>query len=353
MSTSATTAVAETPFETFLNQHDEEAWSATLTALLRSIHEVDKSATQIWFGFYPLGLWRALTESEDPVKLASELLLQGNFYLKNQIDASHKFLYGHRYWPQAKRAVEQHADSWSGMKPGSELSTAEISSASLTDQILTVARAVAASAKVDQSLLVGITAVAFMTVQQAGLAAFKAAPGTIQIDKAHAKKSPDQILKARAKDDGQGLLGFLKTVDKKWTVVHDENDNAAKYKLNNAQDLAWGAVDDRSRDWVAIDSRRTEGPIPVECRSASCGTCWVGVLGGAEKLAAVARREATKIKEFGYLDSAEPKPLIRLACQAQAEGAVSIVIPPWNGVYGKYLKARKQPAEEVPTDTVN
>ena len=26
-----------------------------------------------------------------------------------------------------------------------------------------------------------------------------------------------------------------------------------------------------------------------------------------------------------------------LACQAQALGAVSIVIPPWNGVFGKYL----------------
>ena len=353
MSTSATTALTETPFETFLSYTDEEAWSPTLTALLRSIHEVDKSATQIWFAFYPLGLCQALSESDDAAKLARELLLQGNYYLKDQIDASHKFLYGHRYWPQVKRAVEQHADSWSGLKPGSKQSTAEISSAGLTDQILTVARAVAASSRVDQSLLTGITAVAFMTVRQVGLLAFKEAPGNIQIDQRHAKKSPEQILKARARDDSQGLLGFLKTVDKKWTVVHDENDNAAKYKLNHAQDLAWGAVDDRSRDWLAIDPRRTEGPIPVECRSASCGTCWVGVLGGAEKLAAVDRREGTKIKEFGYLDSAEPKPLIRLACQAQAEGAVSIVIPPWNGVFGKYLKARKQPAEEVLTDTVN
>jgi len=70
----------------------------------------------------------------------------------------------------------------------------------------------------------------------------------------------------------------------------------------------------------------------VECRSASCGTCWVGVLGGAEKLSDVAVREAKKIKEFGYIDTAEPKPLIRLACQAAALGAVSVVIPPWNGV---------------------
>jgi ferredoxin len=162
------------------------------------------------------------------------------------------------------------------------------------------------------------------------------------IDSKHAKQSPEQILRERAKDDSQGLLGFLKTIDKKWTVTHDENDDAAKYKLNNAQDLAWGAEADRSRDWKALDPRRIEGPIPVECRSASCGTCWVGVLGGAEKLSDVAAREGKQIKLFGYINTTEPKPLIRLACQAQAQGAVSIVIPPWNGVFGKYLQRRNQ-----------
>jgi hypothetical protein len=58
-------------------------------------------------------------------------------------------------------------------------------------------------------------------------------------------------------------------------------------------------------------------------------------------LADVGVREGKKIKEFGYIDTVEPKPLIRLACQAQAFGAVSIVIPPWNGVFGKYLNAEK------------
>jgi hypothetical protein len=44
----------------------------------------------------------------------------------------------------------------------------------------------------------------------------------------------------------------------------------------------------------------------------------VGVLGGAPKLSDVGAREGKKMKEFGYIDTAEPKPLIRLACQAQA-----------------------------------
>jgi ferredoxin len=320
----------ETPFETFLNQHDEEAWSATLVTLLRSIHEVDRNATQIWFTFYPLPLQRALEQSADREKLVQQLLLQGDYELKSQVDTSHRFLYGHRFWPQVKQAVEQHADSFN-----------QTARASLADQILAVARSVAPQVKKDESLLTGITAVAFMTVQQGGLAAFKAAPGTVGIDKKHAKKSPEQILRARAKDDSQGLLGFLRTVNKQWTVTFDENDSAAKYRLSEAQDLAWGAASDHSRDWRAIDPRRGEGPIPVECRSAACGTCWVGVLGGASKLADVGVREGKKIKEFGYIDTAEPKPLIRLACQSQAYGAVSVVIPPWNGQFGKYLRKLK------------
>lgn len=356
MSTSAITAVAETPFEGFLKQCDETGWKTAIAAILPSIHAVDQNATQIWFAFYPLGLFQALTDSDDAAKLARELLLQGNFYLKDQIDSSHKFFYGHRYWPQVKQAVEQHAGEWHRLQSVTpEQSQAEVCATALWDQILAVASLAAAELKLDKSLLVGITAVAFMTLRQVGLTSFKAAPGNAQIDKQHAKKSPEQILKERAKDDSQGLLGFLKTVDKKWTVVFDENDDEAKYKLNNSQDLAWGAADDRSRDWATLDPRRIEGPIPVECRSASCGTCWVGVLGGAEKLAAVGTREGKKIKEFGYIDTAEPKPLIRLACQAQAEGAVSIVIPPWNGVFGKYLKARNQPdaMEEAAEESIN
>jgi len=318
----------ETSFETFLNQQNEEAWASALATLLRSIHEVDRNATQIWFAFYPLSLFCALREAGDRDKLVQQLLLQGDYDLKDQIDRSHQFLYGHRFWPQIKRAVAAHADSFT-----------ESAHPPLPDQIFAVARATAQELKLDDSLLVGITAIALMTLQQVGLAAFKAAPGTISIDKKHAKKSPEQILRDRAKVDSQGLLGFLKTVNKQFTVTHDENDDKAKYKLNEGQDLAWGAAEDKSRDWVAIDPRRIEGPIPVECRSASCGTCWVGVLGGVEKLSDVGAREGKKIKEFGYIDTAEPKPLIRLACQALAQGAVSIVIPPWNGQFGKYLRS--------------
>jgi len=331
-----------TTFEHFLNEHDEEAWSATLTILHRSIHEVDRNATQIWFSFYPLGLFQALNTADDPEQLARILLMQGNYRLRDQIDSSHTFLYGHRYWPEVKAAVQQHAQEFKND-----------STTRLSDQILALATKAGKKLKVDSSLLAGITAVGFMTVQQVGTSAFDG-PGKMLLDKKHARKSPEQVLSERAKDDSQGLFGFLKTVDKKWTVTYDENDNSAHYRVNNIQDLAWGAAGDSSRNWRELDPRRSEGPIPVECRSASCGTCWVGVLGGAEKLSDVAAREGKKIKEFGYIDSPEPKPLIRLACQAQAHGAVSIVIPPWNGVFGKYLRSQAANAEApVSNDTTD
>jgi ferredoxin len=320
----------ETPFEKFLSQQNEESWSAALATLMRSIHEVDRNATQIWFAFYPLSLFQALAEAEDREKLAQQLLLQGDYDLKDQIDSSHRFLYGHRFWPKVKQAIEAHADSFT-----------DNNRTPLADQILTVARAASQQTKTEESLLVGITAVGFMTLRQTGFASFKAAAGAVTIDKKTVNRSPEQIVRERAKDDSRGLFGFLKTVNHEWTVTWDENESSAKYKLREGQDLAWGAADDQTRDWRAIDPRRVEGPIPVECRAASCGTCWVGVLGGAQKLSDVGAREGKKIKEFGYIETAEPKPLIRLACQAQATGAVSIVIPPWNGQFGKYLKSLK------------
>ena len=320
-----------TSYENFLNQQTDETWEQAIKSFLPSIHEVDQTATQIWFHFYPLALLRALQQAEDPAKLAAQLLLQGNYYLKDQIDHSHAFLYGHRYWPEVKRVVTERAASFDESQPKAELQT----------EIRQLSGRVASQVRAEESLLVGITAVALMTLQQVGIEAFRASSGTIKLDSRVAGKSPEQVLKERARDDSQGLFGFLKTVDKEWTVTYDEGDKRGRYKMKHQTDLAYGAALDQSRDWRALDPRCIEGPIPVECRSASCGTCWVGVLGGAEKLSDVARLEGKRIKEFGYIDTQEPKPLIRLACQAQISGAVSIVIPPWNGVFGKHLRAQK------------
>lgn len=332
----------ETAFESFLNQQTDEAWAETVTSLLPSIHEVDRNATSIWFAFYPVSLWRTLEESTDAEALMKRLLMQGDFYLKDQVDSSHKFLYGHRYWPEVKRAVTEHAANFVNA-PGAELAS----------QIRTVATRAAKQLRVDESLLLGITAVAFMTVLQAGFDAFKSSPGAVHVDEKLSKKSPEQVLSERARDDSQGFWGFLKTVDKEWTVTYDETDRNARFRLISGEELASAAARDRSRDWRSLDARCIEGPIPVECRAASCGTCWVGVLGGAEKLSTVGRLEGRRIKEFGYINTDEPQPIIRLACMAQASGAVSIVIPPWNGQFGKYLKEKKEGLGEAQEEVAN
>ncbi|HEY9401456.1 MAG TPA: hypothetical protein VIQ24_02090 [Pyrinomonadaceae bacterium] len=327
---------SETVFESFLRRHDETAWARALENLLPAVHEVDRNATSIWFAFFPLALVRAFEQADEPEKLAQRLLMQGSYRLEDQIDSSHAFLYGHRYWPEVKRAVAALAGQFQEETPAGQ--------AALDGQVRAVAREVATQKKVEESLLLGITAIALMTLRQVGLAAFAASPGEVRLDGRRARQSPEKILRERARDDSQGLLGgFLRTTDKRWTVVWNEDDPTARFQMIQHQEVASAAATD-TRDWSQVDPRCTvgEGPIPVQCRSASCGTCWVGVLGGAEKLTAVSPRERKAMQLFGYIETDDPKPIIRLACQAQGEGAVSIVIPSWNGVFGKYLRRIKE-----------
>ncbi|MFL6256637.1 MAG: 2Fe-2S iron-sulfur cluster-binding protein [Pyrinomonadaceae bacterium] len=327
----------ETPLEIFLNRHDDAAWRETLVTLLPAIHEVDRNAAQVWFHFYPLALLRAFEAAEDPAKLAQELLMQGRWYLKEQLDSSHTFLYGHRFWPEVKRAVARLAE---GAVPEGR---------TLAEVVREVARAVATERKVDEALTTAVAAVGLMALQQVGLSEFKKTPGEVLIDRKHLKRTPDEVLRERAKDEGQGLFGFLRTADRQWTVVWDENADDRRFKALDKQEVASGAAADK-RPWHESDARCTvdEGPIPVQCRSASCGTCWVGVLGGAEKLSETDWRERKMMPLFGYIETDQPRPLIRLSCQARAEGPVSVVIPPWNGYFGKYLKrVREATAEEA------
>lgn len=323
----------ETRLEAFLNEQDDESWKSALAEILPAVHEVDRTATQIWFHFFPLVLLRAFESAEDPAKLAQELLMQGKWLLRDQIDSSHAFLYGQRFWPEVKRAVEAESGDMSEGR-------------SLADSIRGVAARAAKASKVDESLVTGIAAVGLMTLAQVGLEAFKSAPGEVSIDKKHLQKSPDEILRERARDDAQGMFGFLHTTDKSWTVVWDENRDERRFKVVNMQEVASGAANDK-RPWHELDARCTvdEGPIPVQCRSASCGTCWVGVLGGAEKLTEREWREEKMMPLFGYIETDEARPVIRLSCQARATGALSVVIPPWNGFFGKRLK---KGSEETP-----
>jgi ferredoxin len=265
--------------------------------------------------------------------------MQGDYELKNQIDSSHTFLYGHRFWKTVKDEISKQAESFSD------------ENVDLSKQIRQIAEAVAGKLKVDESLTFGISAVGLMTLTQAGMQAFTSASGEISEPQGLMKKSPDQIAAERAKDDSQGLFGFLKTVDKQWTVRYDESVNNGKFKIMNDEEIASGAARDQSQNWLEKDARCGEGVIPVECRSAACGTCWVGILAGAEKLTDVEPRERKQMKIFGYNQGEEAKPILRLACQARTRGTVSIVIPPWNGVFGKKIYGNVEDVELEPATT--
>jgi len=322
---------SNSPFMGFLMKHDEDAWWSAVRKLTPSIHEVDRDATQIWFYFWPLWLRSMLREAEGNRDLLAELEIEGNPDLAQQIDSSHTFVYGHRYWSQVKAAVSEHAAAQSAPE-----------SLDLTDQVRAVATQVAAATKTDESLLLGITAIGFMTLLQVGADAFEAAEGKSHIGDWARKRSPEKVLSDRARNDGGGLLGYLKGLKKDYTVTFNEGFKTAKFKLIEGVQLTQASMTDQA-DHPYADSRCVpgDGPIPTECRSAACGTCWIGVLGGNDRLSAVNPLERRRIARFGYIDTDEARPLIRLACKAHVTGNLTLVVPPWNAVAGNYLAGKK------------
>jgi ferredoxin len=315
-------------FQSFLKQHDAAAWQRTVEALLPHIHDVDRRATQIWFHFFPLELADAINETADLAQLVLTLRLEGNFRLSEQVDSSHWFLYGHRYWPQVKAAIVARTKS-NAAPPSLELAPA--------------IRDIAKGIDADDSLLVGICAVGVMTLQQVGLEAFRASSGAVQTPQGMLAKTPAQIVAARNKSDSQGILGMFRGIRAQYTVTFDERRHDARFTVINQQHLTTASAND-TRDYSNELRGTVEGPIPAQCRTASCGTCWVGILGGNEHVSPVDAHEKKRMKEFGYILSDEPRPVIRLACQALASGNVTLVIPPWNGFIGKRKGSRETSA---------
>jgi ferredoxin len=307
--------------------HDSAAWTQSIETLLPSIHEVDRNATRIWFRFYPLPLANAFARTDNPEKLAQSLRLDGQHRLADQCDTSHWFFYGHRFWPHVKAAVIKcaKAPGQSGESGGLDLPAA----------ILAVAKDAAAAARADESLVIGIAAAGMMTLQQIGLDAFRRTPGTVEPASGLARKSPDQILAARRKDDHQGLMGLIRgAANAQYSATFDERRADARFTVIRQTPLTNGSARD-TRPYPSRPRRCHEGPIPVECRTASCGTCWIGVLAGAEKLSDVEEQEAKLLKDCGYFTKIEARPVIRLACKALPSGNVTIVIPTWNGFLAK------------------
>jgi ferredoxin len=259
----------------------------------------------------------------DAAELARRMTLAGRWRLADQIDRSHAFLYGHQFWPQARQVILEYADA--ARPPGSLDLGAQIHEA--TQRTATVAG-------VAPPLVAGITAVALRTLQQVGPDALAASPGEVIAGGAYAGRTADDVV-ARRGAPSAGWLGFLRGSRRQSEVTFNERYRAATFPLIHSQHLTTAAALD-TRHYREADPRCSEGPIPVQCRSCSCGTCWVGILGGGGTLSPIDARERDKLAECGIVNEGGTAP-IRLACMTQADGPVSIVIPPWNGLLGRVL----------------
>lgn len=353
---------------THLEKFTESDWLEAVGDLLPCIHEVDRDAVQIWFRFYPLELRSFLGAAEDQDATVHGLALQGDYELTHQIDTSHHFLYGHRFWPTVKAKIEkmiseplapaggqidgQPTGSRKDVGCSTDCPPADTGgSDTLVKTIKAVACEAARKLNVERPLVNAIAAVGLMTLRQVGAEAFTAAAGETASPAGLMAKSPDAIVAERAKDDSQGLLGFLRTVDKQFSIKFAGTAFKGKFPVMNDQQITHAAAKDRSRNWQSMDSRCWEGPVPVECTAASCGTCWIGVIGGKEKLSEISRRERRAMKVFGYNQPDAEKPFLRLACQTKAYGNATIVIPPWNGVFGKKVYGNVVDIELEPVTT--
>lgn len=313
-----------------LSGTDDAGWAKVVEELGPAIHAVDRRATRIWFAFFPVKLYRALAASANVEETAKSLILKGSYRLSEQVDRSAQFLYGHCYWPEVKREVAEYA---AGGGTGEALAA----------QIREVASRLAGKLGVEASVLTGIVATAFGTLQQVGLERMSVPAEAGDYGKGW-KGSADRIAEDRTKDDSQGIFGFLKSVDKTFTVNFREFEPGYTFKVLNMQDVTTAGRQYRG-DYHSKDGRCMpgEGPIPVECRTAACGTCWVGVLSPTGKLAPPNDREINKWRYFGYEGfTGDQDSPIRLACQLKAYGNVTLVIPPWNGMSGKLDEKAKE-----------
>ncbi len=313
-----TDAGQQNVFHEFLSKHNEDDWAGVIERLMPSIHPVDRTATRIWFSFWRLKLARELRDSEDLNQTAKALQLDGDYSLAQRLDSSIEYFLGSRYWGGVKQAVLRHAASM-------QRSTG----AGLEEQIRGIAAKVATDKSADEHFVLGITAVGVMSLQQIGVDAFAdIASRSFQV-KIHS--SPEQLQKRRA-GKGNGLLSFLNS-KKRHRVTFDESEQDGSFTAQEGQDLSMASSFDR-RDFRSADPRRVAGPIPAECRSAACGYCWVGVLGGQTNLSEVTDFEKKRLRFFGYAGDSEigSHHHIRLSCQAKCYGDVTVVVPPWNGV---------------------
>lgn len=281
---------------TEISRFDPE-WPSTLSRLLPEIPLEDREALPLWLSFYPL----LLTGLALDARLVAFYQLKGKWSLAGQEDTSHYFLDAHPWWNAAKKAPISAG-------PSLELTL----------------RSVANGIDAPPRHRLTLACLLLMTVRQTG---------TDFLNRKSEAGSAPRRAKLRS---GGGLLSSLLGRPQRHKVHFGES----SFPILADQEITTAAGEDK-RPYHEIDERCYAGlgPIPVDCRSGSCGTCWVGILQGRERLDPIGDFERKRMEYFGYFDAGfaeagSTHPRLRLACQAKASGDIEIVIPPWNGVFG-------------------
>lgn len=269
--------------------------------IVEGMPEVEGAATRIWFSFYPLLM--AELPAPDEKAFRDFFQVKGPWRLAEAVDTSHAFHPRHGEWAAVKQAIAQAAPRGS---------------------LLETIRGVGGHA--------GMAGIGLMTLRQVGAEKFFATDGRAAV----AKKEAGWLGKWLGKRGGAKVRFEGPAGEGEFAIIPSQ-------EITTAAERDKGAYEDR--DPRCLNGM---GPIPVDCKSGSCGTCWVGVLEGNDQLGPVSEYERKRMEYFGYWDAGfedkrEERPRIRLACQAQAFGPVRIVIPQWCAVWGGTRRERWRP----------
>lgn len=253
-----------------LSRYAQADWATAVSTLALEFHPVDANATRVWFAFFPLAL-------ADRSRLAERAA------------TSHTFLYGHRYWPQVKRAVVAAARDASWPTHLAELMVKIADHATRTTQV-------------DRDQLLGITGAALMTLRQAGMAAFEASANVVQLPNWAHVRSVRQVRRTRAVGPWRLSPHFGKRL----------------LRMRHSEDAP-----DAFTDIVV-------GQPVAACRGGDCRDCVIGVLSHADKLSPIDPAiEGVRLAALGYGEAhtVDGAALIRLACQAVPSDNITFVRP--------------------------
>ncbi len=180
-----------------------------------------------------------------------------------------RVLYGYRYWPRVKAAVLSVA-------------TRDLP---FVDRVTAAADAATRTARVDADLLLGITAAAMELHDRFGHEAFAVTIAQPDLNAAALLETPTMVLRRRARNSPEGLLGALPGVRRRWRVTREPDPN----------------------DTYLV----ADGDLLAPCRGGNHESCDVGIVSGADRLSPC--------------EGSHPFPLIRRACETRVFGRVSLL----------------------------